>query len=138
MGFPYALTGMRLSVAVSRGVLIVREIAAPWPDPCQANLHSARSFRVTELFAGIVFIAVKFGSIARRRPVRPVLTQLAVDVLAMAPWRRGKPIEPDLSLGPGHCLRLDQVVENQCERTCRSVRETGGSRTDCQAIAASS
>ena len=129
---------MRLSVSVSPGVSTVREIAASRPDPCQANLLVARSLRVNELFAGIVLTAVRIGLIARRRRVRPVLSQLAVDELIMAPWRRGKPIEPDLSLGRGQGLRLDQVVENQCERAYRGVRGTGGSRTDCQAIAVSS
>lgn len=73
---PDILAGMRLSMTVSLIVAVVGEMIASQSGLGQAILLAARSFRASELFAGIVLLgAVGFGSnallaLAERRLLR--------------------------------------------------------------------
>ena len=67
MGLPNALpdilAGMRLSMTVALIVAVVGEMIASQPGLGQAILLAARSFRASELFAGIVLLgAIGFAS----------------------------------------------------------------------------
>ena len=53
---PDILAGMRLSMTVSLIVAVVGEMIASQPGLGQAILLAARSFRASELFAGIVLL----------------------------------------------------------------------------------
>ena len=80
MGLPSAmpdiLAGMRLSMTVSLIVAVVGEMIASQAGLGQAILMAARSFRASELFAGIVllggigFVANALLAIAERRLLR--------------------------------------------------------------------
>ena len=60
---PDILAGMRLSMTVSLIVAVVGEMLASQPGHAQAILLAARSFRASELFAGIVLLgAIGFVS----------------------------------------------------------------------------
>jgi len=60
---PDILAGMRLSMTVSLIVAVVGEMIASQPGLGQAILLAARSFRASELFAGIVLLgAIGFAS----------------------------------------------------------------------------
>ena len=60
---PDVLAGMRLSMTVSLIVAVVGEMIASQPGLGQAILLAARSFRASELFAGIVLLgALGFAS----------------------------------------------------------------------------
>jgi ABC-type nitrate/sulfonate/bicarbonate transport system permease component len=60
---PDILAGMRLSMTVSLIVSVVGEMVASQPGLGQAILLASRSFRASELFAGIVLLgAIGFAS----------------------------------------------------------------------------
>ena len=73
---PDILAGMRLSLTVSLVVAVVGEMIASQPGLGQAVLLAARSFRASELFAGVILLgAIGFASnallaLAERRLLR--------------------------------------------------------------------
>jgi sulfonate transport system permease protein len=73
---PDILAGMRLSMTVSLIVAVVGEMIASQPGLGQAILLAARSFRASDLFAGIALLgAIGFASnallaLAERRLLR--------------------------------------------------------------------